>query len=61
MELNRRYIIRVLLNGQLLTYTGKIIFEDLEFVSFIDKFGSKVSVNKKTIQSYEEVRHEYSK
>jgi len=56
MELNRKYIIRVLINGKLLTYTGKIIEFDDFFVCFLDKFGTRVSVNKNNIQSYEEVR-----
>ncbi len=55
MELNRTYIIRVLINNKLLTYTGKIISEDAFFVEFLDKFQNKVSVNKSTIQSFEEI------
>jgi len=56
MELNRTYIIRALIDGRLLTYTGKIISEDKLFITFLDKFGKKVSINKSNIQSYEEVR-----
>lgn len=57
MEQNRTYIIRILVNGKLLTYTGKIISKEDCFVTFIDKYGHEVSVNKNTIQSYEEVSH----
>lgn len=55
MELNRTYIIRILIDGRLLTYTGRIISEDNFFITFRDKFGKSVSANKNTIQSYEEV------
>ena len=56
MELNKTYIIRVLINNSLLTYTGKIIsLEDDFFITFLDKYGKEISVNKTTIQSYEEV------
>ncbi len=55
MEQNRKYIIRILINNQLLTYTGKVISEDELFISFLDRFGKIISVNKSTIQSYEEV------
>lgn len=55
MELNRQYIIRVLIDGTLLTYSGVIISQDDFFICFIDKFHKKISVNKKNIQSFEEV------
>ncbi len=55
MELNRKYIIRVLVGDKLLTYTGKIISEGDILVEFIDKFGTCISVNKNNIQSMEEV------
>lgn len=55
MELNRTYIIRVLIDNRLLTYTGKIISIDDFFISFLDKYGKKISVNKSNIQSFEEV------
>jgi len=55
MELNRTYIIRVLINNQLLTYTGKILSEDNYFITFLDRLGKTVSVNKNNVQSFEEV------
>jgi hypothetical protein len=55
MELNRTYIIRLTIDGRLLTYTGKIISIDENFVTFLDKFDKKISVNKLNIQSYEEL------
>lgn len=55
MELNKTYILRVTIGGKLLTYNAKIISIDDTFVSFTDKFGGKVSVNKKNIESFEEV------
>lgn len=54
MEQNKTYILRVLINNSLLTYTGKIVRFDDIFVVFEDKFGKEISVNKNTIQSYEE-------
>jgi hypothetical protein len=56
MEQNRTYILRITLDNRLLTYTGKILSIDENFVTFLDKFDKKISVNKKNIESYEEVR-----
>ena len=55
MELNKTYIIRVLINNSFLTYSGKILSEGDFFVEFLDKYGKRVSVNKNTIQSFEEI------
>ena len=55
MELNKTYIIRVLINTSLLTYNGKVISIDDHFIEFLDKFGKKISVNKNQVQSFEEV------
>lgn len=54
MELNKTYILRVTIGGRLLTYNAKIISIDNEFISFLDKYNNKISVNKKNIDSYEE-------
>lgn len=54
MELNKTYVIRTTINGRLLTYTGKIISNDEIFITFLDKFEKKISINKKNIESYEE-------
>lgn len=56
MELNRTYILRITLDNRLLTYTGKILSIDENFITFLDKFDKKISVNKKNIESFEEVR-----
>lgn len=56
MEQNRTYILRITIDNRLLTYTGKILSIDENFVTFLDKFDKKISVNKKNIESYEEVR-----
>jgi len=53
MEQNITYILRITIDGRLLTYTGKIISEDEHFITFSDKFGKIISVNKKNIESYE--------
>lgn len=55
MELNKTYILRITINGRLLTYSGKITSIDENFVTFLDKFNKLISVNKKNIESYEEV------
>ena len=57
MELNKTYILRVMIGEKLLTYIGTIISVDNFFVSFIDKFGKKISLSKTQIQSYEEAEH----
>ena len=56
MELNKTYVIRVLINNSLLTYEGTILSEGDFFIEFRDKYNKKISVNKNTIQSFEEVR-----
>lgn len=56
MNIGDTYIIRIEVNGRFLTYTGKIISEDDDFITFSDKFGSTFSYNKKNIISMEEVR-----
>ena len=56
MELNTTYIFRIVINGQLLTYTGKVISINDFFVEFLDKYGKNISVNKNNIQSFEEVQ-----
>lgn len=54
MELNTTYVIRVMINNRLLTYEAKVISEDSIFITFIDKYGKEISVNKNNIQSFEE-------
>lgn len=56
MKLGDTYKITVEVNERLLTYTGKIISEDDNFITFIDKFGATLSYNKKNIISTEELR-----
>ena len=55
MELNKTYILRITINDRLLTYTGKIISIDENFITFLDRFDKKISVNKKNVESFEEV------
>lgn len=55
MEMNRTYILRITIDNRLLTYTGKILSIDENFVTFLDKFNKKISINKKNIESFEEV------
>lgn len=56
METNRTYILRITIDSRLLTYTGKILSIDENFVTFLDKFDKKISINKKNIESFEEVQ-----
>lgn len=55
-DLNKSYRIVVDINGKILTYSIKVIDEDENFVSFVDKFGNHLSYNKRFIISYEEVK-----
>lgn len=55
MEKDKTYIIRIEVNGRELVYHATIISIDENFITFVDKFGKKISVNKKNIQTYEEV------
>jgi len=55
MEQNKTYIIRTTIGGRLLTYTGKIISIDNDFITFQDKYNKQISINKKNIDSYEEL------
>ena len=54
MELNKTYIIRVTIDGKLLTYKGKVLSDSPFFITFLDKFDKLISVNKRNIESYEE-------
>lgn len=55
MKLNRTYILRIMAENRLLTYTGKILSEDNIFVTFLDRYNKTISVNKNNIVSFEEV------
>lgn len=55
MNIGENYIIRIEVEGRLFTYTGKIVSEDENFVTFIDKYGKTFSYNKKNIISFEGV------
>jgi len=55
MNIGDTYIIRIEVEGRLFTYTGKIISEDDDFVTFTDKYNKTFSYNKKNIISFEEV------
>ena len=54
MKLGETYIIRIDVDGKIFTYTGKIISEDLNFITFIDKYGKTFSYNKLKILSFED-------
>jgi len=55
MNIGDTYIIRIEIDGRTFTYTGKIISEDKDFVTFTDKYGKTFSYNKNKIISFEEV------
>jgi uncharacterized protein YxjI len=54
MNIGDTYIIRVDVEGRIFTYTGKIISEDSDFITFKDKYGKTFSYNKNKILSLEE-------
>ena len=56
MNIGDTYIIRIEVDNRIFTYTGKIISEDNDFVTFLDKFGKTLSYNKNKILSFEEVK-----
>ena len=53
MNIGDTYIIRVEVEDRIFTYTGKIISEDENFITFIDKYGKTFSYNKNKILSLE--------
>lgn len=55
MEQDKTYIIRFEVNNKELVFTAKIISEDENFVTFLDKFGKTLTYNKKYLVSSEEV------
>lgn len=56
MKIGAVHKIVVVIEGKILTFTGKIVSEDNSFITFIDKFGSTLSYNKSTIRSMEELK-----
>jgi 5'-3' exonuclease len=56
MNIGDTYIIRIEVEGKTFTYTGKIISEDNDFITFIDKYNHKWTYNKSKIISFEEVK-----
>lgn len=55
LKLGTLYKLNFIISEKLLTYTGKIISIDEDFITFIDKFGKEISYNKNTLANYEEV------
>ena len=56
MEKDKKYKIRINLNGRDIYFTGIIISEDENFITFKDKFDQVLTYNKNVIISFEEVR-----
>jgi len=54
---DKTYIFVFNINGRYLTYTGKVIDIDSNFVSFIDKFGKEFSYSLNTLISKEEIKN----
>ncbi len=54
MNIGDTYIIRVEIDSRTFTYTGKLLSEDSEFITFIDKYGKTWTYNKNKIISLEE-------
>ncbi len=55
MKVGKTYLMSIEVGQRALTFTGKIISIDDNFVTFIDKFGKELNYNIKKIISYEEV------
>jgi hypothetical protein len=53
MEKNKKYIIKVEVNGKLLHYTAEVTDFNEHFVTFKDKYGGNISYNWNVIVSYE--------
>lgn len=53
IELNKTYIIRVIISNQTLTYHATILSEDEDFITFKDKFGKIQRYNKNVIGNIE--------
>ena len=56
--INNSYKICFNLNGNMITFTCKVIKDEKDFVTFIDKFDKKLTYNKSLIMSVEEVSNE---
>ncbi len=56
MKVGKTYLISIEVGERALTFTGKIISIDDNFVTFIDKFGKELHYNLKNIISFEEVK-----
>jgi hypothetical protein len=54
MKIGSTYKIVIEVNGKVLTYNGRIISEDDNFITFIDRYGVTFSYNKKNVLSLEE-------
>ena len=52
---NKKYLISFSINGRMLTFECNIISDDGDFITFIDKYGKKLTYNKLNIISSEEV------
>ena len=55
---DKTYVFIFDINGRYLTYTGKVIDIDSNFVSFIDKYGKEFSYALQTLISKEEVKND---
>ena len=58
LKIGFSYKLNFVITGNLLTYTGKITSIDLDFITFIDKFGKEITYNKNALVNYEEIKKE---
>ena len=56
MKINETYKLTIDVNGKILTFTGKIISEDDNFITFVDRYNSVLAYNKRNIISAEEIK-----
>ena len=58
LKVNNTYVLNFEIDNSNLTYTGKIIEVDNNFVTFIDKFGDTITYALSTLKSSKEIQWE---
>jgi len=58
LEIGSTYKLTFHVADKTLTFTGKIVESDEDFITFLDKFGEKLAYRKGLLISYEEVKND---
>lgn len=56
ININKKYLLYLNINGKDLTFTAEIIAIDENFITFKDKFGKILNYNINQIITYEEIK-----